>query len=341
MQKNPLVSIVIVSEKINDFLKESLPKYKDLNYSPFEVLLFLTEPLQKEEEQFYKKICPNLCIFSNPELKNNPAQKRDLVIKYGKGEIYAFIDDDAYPTPSWLKEAVTSFASDNAIVAVGGPGITPNGASVLEKSSGWVSASPLGGFGSTHRFIPTRTMLVDDFPSCNLLVKKEPFVKINGFDSNFYPGEDTKLCLELTKDGVSKILYNPKAVVYHHKRPLFKKHLTQVGRFGLHRGHFARILPRTSRRLIYFLPSVFSTGLIFGFFFLLINFRFGILVLLGGLGLYGILLLVNSLWVYAKSRNFVIALLTILGVFLTHFWYGLRFILGLFKERMKDTYGRA
>jgi len=340
----PLVSIIIIAEKWNPFLEESLPKYQDLDYPNFETLVFLTKskngiarnslPVSRQGH------CPNLSFYYNPELINNPAQKRDLAIKYAKGEIFAFIDDDAFPSKDWLKEAVKNF-DDPSVVAVGGPGITPIDASIFEKSSGWVSASPMGGFGSTYRFISSKRRFVDDYPSFNLLVRKDAFIKIGGFDSNFYPGEDTKLCLELTRGHISKIVYDPKAFVYHHKRPLFKKHLIQNGRYGLHRGHFARILPTTSRRWFYFIPSLFSFGLLFGVLSLPLNFKLGKFGLLGGLGTYGVLLLMNSLWVLVKSGSSVIALLTIPGVFLTHFWYGIQFLRGFFTKKMHDTYGRA
>ncbi|MBU4381063.1 glycosyltransferase [Candidatus Parcubacteria bacterium] len=340
----PLVSIIIIAEKWNEFLEESLPKYQDLRYLNCEILVITTEEIQKRGETHFwvrpKKGSHPICLYHDKNLKNRPAEKRDLAIKYAKGEIFAFIDDDAFPSPNWLAEAVKNF-NDPSVVAVGGPGLTPETASTLEKASGWVSASPLGGFGSNYRFFPSKKRFVDDYPSFNLLVRKENFIKVGGFDSGYFPGEDTKLCLELTRDGVSKIVYDPKALVYHHRRPLFKKHLIQNGRFGLHRGHFARILPATSRRWFYFIPSLFSIGLIGGILLLPFGFQLVKLGLLGGLGIYGILLIANAIWVFGKCRNLTISLLTIPGVFLTHFWYGAQFLRGFFKRKMKDNYGRA
>ena len=39
-----------------------------------------------------------------------PADKRDIGVKSARGEIIAFIDDDAYPEKSWLKAAVKNFS---------------------------------------------------------------------------------------------------------------------------------------------------------------------------------------------------------------------------------------
>lgn len=340
----PLISIIIICENWNQFLEESIQKYSQLNYPNFETFLFSTEKIDKTIQDKF----PNIKFINDKQTKNNPAGKRDLSIKYAKGTILAFIDDDAYPEKDWLKNAVINFDNKD-IIAVGGPGITPSNAGILEKASGLVSASPLGGFGNTYRFIPQNKRYIDDYPSMNFLVKADVFKKIKGFDSNYYPGEDTKLCLDLIQKTGKKIIYDPDVIVYHHKRPLFKKHLIQNGRFGLHRGNFARILPETSRRIFYFIPSLFSIGIISGIIFiifkLLIN-NSNILNLLVytyifTISIYKLLLILNAIWVYIQSKSIKISLLSIPGTFLTHFWYGIRFIQGYLSNSMNDKYGRT
>jgi len=344
MTNNPLVSIIIIYEEWGPFSEESLPYYSRLNYPNYEVFAFSTEKTPKKIQTKY----PKIKFIYDKKLKNMPAERRDLAMKYANGEFFAFIDDDAFPSKDWLRNATKNFRNEN-VVAVGGPGITPKSANVFEKTSGWISASTLGGFGTTFRFIPQKKRYVDDYPSMNLIVRAEDFKKVGGFDSDFYPGEDTKLCLDLTKNLKKKIVYDPLVIVYHHKRPLFKKHLTQNGRYGLHRGHFARILPQTSRRLFYFIPSLFFLGFIGGFLVMLFNltslatkFTFTLEnIFLSIMGLYMIFSVLSAIWVLQKSKNIIIALLFLPGVLSTHLWYGLRFIEGYLKNEMRDTYGRT
>jgi len=344
MQKHPLISIIIICEDWNSFLEESLPYYEKLEYPNYEVFVFMTKGPSKSIIQKY----PNIKFIASSETKNKPAEKRDLAIKYANGEFFAFIDDDAFPHKSWLENAMEIF-QDEKVVGVGGPGVTPISSTLMENASGWVSASPLGGFGSTYRFIPQERRNVDDFPSMNLIIRADDFKKIGGFDSSFYPGEDTKLCLDLTKKLHKKIIYDPMVLVYHHKRPLFKKHLIQNGRYGLHRGHFAKILPETSRRWFYFIPSIFAIGVIAGTLSTIISEYTKLptsIKALTGLfqfffGIYIFLLFVNSFWILSKSKNVQIAILSLPGVFLTHFYYGLRFIQGFLKPKMNDKYGRS
>ena len=342
----PFISVIIICEGFNHFLEESLPYYSKLDYPKFEVFVFTTE---KVGDQIAGKY-PNIKFVSEPATKNKPAEKRDLALKYAQGEIFAFIDDDAFPDKDWLKNAAPYF-EDEDIAAVGGPGITPKSADIFEQASGWTTASPFGGFGSSYRFIPEEKREVDDFPSMNLIVRASDFKKINGFDSDYYPGEDTKLCLDLTTKLEKTIMYSPEIIVYHHKRPLFKKHLLQNGRFGFHRGHFARVLPETSFRWFYFIPSIFLIGNIGGIIIVISNLFIDNIYLsylnnlyLLSISLYFFMLLLNTLWVFNMSKNWAVAYLTAPGVLLTHLWYGLKFLQGFFfvkNKKLVDNYGRA
>jgi len=325
LKNYPLVSIIVVAEEYNPYLEESLPKYKDLDYPSFEVLVFTTKPCNKKFTR--------VKFISEPSLAKNPAKKRDLGLKYAKGEWFAFTDDDAYPSKNWLKSAAKYF-EDSQIAAVCGPGVTPVNAPVLEKASGWVSASKIGGGNYTYRFVPAKKRFVDDYPSMNFIVRKEDFVAVGGFDSSFYPGEDTKLCLDITHILNKKIIYDPKVLVYHHRRPLFKKHLRQNGNYGLHRGHFARTLPQTSRRLGYFVPTLFTLGFLSGpFLYLLSHPLFVVWTIV--VSIYISFLLFTSAWVYSNEKDIKIALLVIPGIFLTHVWYGIRFIQGFLSKELK------
>ena len=111
---------------------------------------------------------------------------------HAKGEILAFLDDDAYPVKDWLKNAVKNF-SDPQVAAVGGPAVTPEEDSDLQKTSGLIYSSVLVSGNFTYRYIPGKRQEVEDYPSCNFLVRKSVMQELGGFNTNFWPGEDTKL----------------------------------------------------------------------------------------------------------------------------------------------------
>ncbi len=326
----PLISIIVVDyKKNNPLLVECLDAIQQQSYKKYEIILVTDYPVTlsfraKSRNRFVKKSFGRYV---------GPAEKRDWGGEQAKGEILAFLDDDAYPNKDWLKNMAKNF-SDLNVSGVAGPGVTPPGVSWQEAASGWMSASPLGAGPYTYRFLPGKKHFVDDYPSMNLAVKRDDFLAIGGFDSHYWPGEDTKLCLDLVLKLKKKIIYDPKVLVYHHRRPLWRQHLRQNGNFGLHRGLFARILPQTSLRPVYLGPSFMLLGLTYLLFFSFLN---PILTTIGWLLFAGYLFATaaNSLWIYRVSRSLFQGILSFFVVLITHLWYGLRFLQGfLFTSKL-------
>lgn len=328
--KTPLTfSVIIPVRKINNNLvSETIPKIIAQNYQNFEIIVL-------PDKSNTQKLPKTRIISTFPV--TGPAQKRDIGAQKSKGEILAFLDDDAYPSRDWLKNALKYFQkSGGRIAAVCGPGVTPFDDNLWQKASGWIWSTWLGAGGAgVYRCIPQKKREVDDFPTFNLLIRKDDFLKVGGFDSHFWPGEDTKICLDLVQKLGKKIVYDPKILVYHHRRPLFGPHLKQVGNYGLHRGHFARILPETSARIGYLIPVLFTLGLIFGFLFSLFHPVF-LVIYLVIVSFYLLLLSKEGILIFAKEKNVKLSFLVMLGIFLTHFWYGLRFIQGYFSRHLKQ-----
>jgi len=331
MTRHPKVSIIIPVIAVNDYVRESVPKILNLDWPDFEIIIFPDEPDSKNSWPKTKLIASG---------KIGPAGKRNLALKYASGEIVAFLDDDAYPEKDWLKQAIGYF-SDPKVAAVGGPAITPADDGVLQKVSGAVYESYIGGAGVRNRYLSVgETREVDDWPTVNLLVRKDIFEKVGGFDCSFWPGEDTKLCLDIIHQG-SKIVYGPKVIAYHHRRSNLLKHFKQIGGYGLHRGHFARIFPETSFRLLYFIPSLFDLYLIALIAASLILSSKILFITLIPLLLYFSALIVDSFVISWRWRNPLVGLITIPMIFLTHVWYGIRFVIGYGTKKLVSKLATA
>ena len=130
------------------------------------------------------------------------------------------------------------------------------------------------------------------------------------------------------------MIYDPSVVVYHHRRPVFKAHLEQISRYAIHRGHFAKVLPKTSLRLGYFIPTLFVLGLIGGIVISLI-FKWLLFFYLLVLIIYLLLLFLTSLRITFSERNWKLGILVAVSIFLTHLIYGLFFIKGYFSKKLQ------
>lgn len=324
--KNKKVSIIIPVIAINDYIRESVPKMLELDWPDFEIIIFPDKPDTKHS-------WPKTKIIASGKV--GPAEKRDLALKHADGEILAFLDDDAYPEADWLKKAIKHF-DDPKVAGVGGPAKTPPSDGVLQKVSGAVFESYIGGAGARNRYLPIgEAKETDDWPTVNLLVRKDIFAQVGGFDNTYWPGEDTKLCLDILHAGY-KIIYEPEAIVYHHRRSDLLKHFKQIGNYALHRGHFAKIYPETSRKFFYFVPTLFDLYLISFFVWPFVLGYYPFHMFYGfPLIAYCLLLVVDGIIISFRWRNPIIGLLAIPMIFLTHVWYGIRFVQGLLVSELK------
>lgn len=323
MKKRPFVTILIPVKAVNDYVRENVAACRRLDYPHFEVLV-LPDSVPAGLRLPGARLLP-----TGP---GGPSMKRDLGVKESRGEILAFLDDDAYPAPHWLSAAVKEF-EDPRVGAVGGPAVTPAHDSERQKASGLVYQSWLVGGPYDFRYVPRPRRLIDDQPSVNLLVRRDAFEKAGGFQTVYWPGEDTVLCLRIVHEQGLNLVYDPEVLVYHHRRELFAGHMKQVLAYAEHRGYFCRKFPKTSMRPSYFLPSILLLFTLFGWLGVLADPLLGVLYA-GGMALYLFLAVLNA-WTTTGTEARMFGLV-FAGTLVTHYGYGLFFLRGLFSRSLRE-----
>jgi len=303
------ISIMVPYRVFDKYLEECLNGINKIDYDNFEVIL-LPDKITKEDKKYIVKETGMV----------KPSIKRNLGSKISKGEIFAFIDADAYPRKDWLINAVKYF-KDDSVGIVGGPNLTPKNVNMWEKISGdCLSMFICSGVAAIRYKIIKGTKNVMELPSCNLLIRKELF---NVFDETLLTAEDTKLCFEVKKKN-KKILYAPDVVIYHHRRDSLWKHLKQMWIYG--RDVAFLIKEEFSfDKLYYSLLSLWIIFLVIGGIISIFNeiiryFFFGVILI------YFVVILISCLVVNLKR-----SLLDFFTVILTHISYGLGFVYGLTK----------
>lgn len=320
MEYRPKFSIVIPVKEVNDYVRETVPHIQGLDLKNWELIIVPNNTDRNEWED------DNRVSFI-PSGRVGPADKRDQAAKFAKGEILVFLDDDSYPQSDLLSVA-TKYFDDESVSAIGGPAVTPESDSYWQKVSGAVFLSKLTG-GNPERYTPIgQAKDVDDWPSVNFMVRTSDFLEVGGFNSPYWPGEDTHLCLKLVQK-TKRIVYAPELIVWHHRRSGLLRHMKQVGAYGLHRGYFARRLPETSLKAKYFAPSAILCLITASMFSTLLPKLLKNSIFIG-LIIYLMGLIVGSISV-ARLTTIRIALGALPFIALTHLSYGFRFLQGYLK----------
>jgi glycosyltransferase involved in cell wall biosynthesis len=163
----------------------------------------------------------------------NPAVRRNRAADRARGEILAFIDDDAAAAPDWIEQAVELLERRGEMVAVGGPDPAPPRSRPAELfadtllSTRWIGSGVL-----CHENRPGmyRLRRPYDLALVNLLVRKDAFDRAGRFDEAVgYIGEDTALVARLMQLG--EVVYHSGVLVYHRRRPFPGSFLRQRWRY--------------------------------------------------------------------------------------------------------------
>jgi len=316
------VSIIIPVKEFNQNLKECIDFCLKLAYHNFDIIV-----LPDTDIKDYKFNSEKVRIIPTGNL--TPPKKRDLVLDKTDADILAFIDDDAYPKEDWLKNAVRHF-SDEEIAAICGPAQTAPSDSLMQKASGEVYESVLVSGTQSLRYRTLKKCFVNDYPSCNFIIRRLSFVSLGGFKTNFWPGEDTFLCTGIKRELNKKIVYDPEVFVYHHRRPLFLPHLKQIASYALHRGYFTKRGYNPTFGISYFLPSLLLLGLILGSVFSLLTF-WAKPVFFTAFFSYLLLVLIFSI-----SKDLRLIFPKFFGIMASHITYGYFFLKGLFQAKLKE-----
>jgi len=135
-----------------------------------------------------------------------------------KGNYLAFLNNDTTVLPGWLDHLIKTVAGDPAVGAVGSMFLYPDGS--IQEAGGIVwqngAADHYGWRASPddQRFNFSRE--VDYCSAASLLVRKEVFEQLGGFDRRFAPAyyEDVDLCFGVRSLGF-KVIYQPASRLIH------------------------------------------------------------------------------------------------------------------------------
>ena len=140
-------------------------------------------------------------------------------VKQASGEFICFLNNDTYVLENWLKSLIETIENDADVGLVGSKLLYPYG--LLQEAGGIIypdgSGSNYGKFANPDapRFNFMRE--VDYCSGASILLRKEDFISLNGFDKRYIPAyyEDTDLCFSIRHVLKKKVIYQPLSQLIH------------------------------------------------------------------------------------------------------------------------------
>lgn len=216
-KKGKLVSVVISTYKVAMIpnLLEAVRSVLRQSYERVEVLVVADEK-PKLLSLLKKYLPPEVSLHVNK--KSGLSAARNVGIEHAKGEIVAFLDDDAVAHPDWIGNLIKQY-KDPSTIGVGGK-IIPI---FDEHANVWFPGELNWIVGATYKADANQTREVRNLMGCNMSFRREQLEEVEGFSEKFGKvkgdhafHDDTDISLRLRdRFERSKLVYTPKAVVYH------------------------------------------------------------------------------------------------------------------------------
>lgn len=161
---------------------------------------------------------PALCVVPNPG-RRGVSDARNTGLRLARGEIFAFLDDDAAAAPDWIERLVAAFEAPG-VLGVGGT-VDPDWA---EGRPAWFPEEFDWVVGCSYRGLPARSAPVRNPIGANMAFRREAIEAVDWFQvglgrvgTRALGCEETEFCLRLRRrrpDAV--VLHDPGIRVRHH-----------------------------------------------------------------------------------------------------------------------------
>jgi GT2 family glycosyltransferase len=200
----PSISVVVCTYNGARTLRQCLDGLRALDYPDYEVIV--VDDGSTDETAAIARASGFRVVDDG---RQGLSGARNSGLRAASGEIVAYIDDDAWPDPHWLRYLALAFR-ESTHVGMGGPNLPPRGDGLLAACVSNAPGNP------THVLLNDRE--AEHIPGCNMAFRRANLEAIGGFDVRFgRAGDDVDVCWRLRDRGWT-LGFSPAAVVWHHRR---------------------------------------------------------------------------------------------------------------------------
>jgi exopolysaccharide biosynthesis polyprenyl glycosylphosphotransferase len=208
-----LISVIIPAYNAENSIRICLEALKNqsIDKNLYEVIVVNDGSLDRTAEVAKRYDCK---VISQKQ--GGPAKARNTGVFESNGDIILFTDSDCEPDEHWIKEMIKPF-DDPHVVGVKGIYKT--------KQKSIVSRFIQVEFEERYKMLSKQDN-IDFVDTYSAGFRKSSFLEVGGFDPNFpvASNEDVDLSYKIALTG-KKMVFNPKAVVYHSHLDTWKDYL--------------------------------------------------------------------------------------------------------------------
>ena len=229
---------------------------------------------------------------------NNPPLQRNKAARMAKGEILYFFNADVQVPPDIFRKVTKIFNSRQGIAGIGGPDLTPAGNNRLQHLFGLAMASFFAHWKMRARYLQLgRERLSDEreLLLSNTAIRRDVFLKFEGFNGKLYPNEENELINRMCKAG-HRFVYSPELKIYRDRRATLGGFLRQFFRYG--QGRASQIFIEGARGNLQFLMPLFLLTYLF-----ILPLIKGLAVSFGPLFMYLLLGVADAIYCGCQNKN--------------------------------------
>lgn len=193
-------------------MERCLASLKQQAYQNYEIIV-VNGPSTDETDTVLDK-CSGVRVIKQERL-NGLSYARNLGINASKGDIIAFLDDDAVADKNWLTGLIGGY-TDETVGGVGGPVYDISG-NWYQFKNGFISKSGIPSFVNENDFNfndPSRGNF-NYIMGTNSSFRRDALCRVNFFDEEIrYYLDETDVCVRVIQAGF-QIRHTDEAIVYH------------------------------------------------------------------------------------------------------------------------------
>lgn len=235
---NPLVSVLIISNDNTHELARCLKSLRTkTKYQNFEVLI-LDSSWEENSRKIYRKLCRayQCRYYYNTEGNINIAKQYNNIAKQAKGEYLLFLDDKTEIRDSIFLERMLGQAMQKHTGVVGAKLVTPEKAERI-VSDGIITLGKnpkpchiFQGMSDHAAYYFSRNRMEYNYMAVSgrcMMIKKELFDSLGGFDKRFKAYYDVELCYRVVENGYFNVVRNDAILYYYGKKESYHGKLNQ------------------------------------------------------------------------------------------------------------------